>query len=47
MYMKDSDTKSNLIKYNYENKGWLEELSKHADPYIRAMAITIIKNALD
>ena len=43
----DSEAKLKLVKYYYENKEWLEELARHGDPYIRAMALTIIKNALD
>lgn len=43
----NDESKLKLVKYYYENKEWLEELARHADPYIRAMALVIIKNALD
>lgn len=42
-----SEAKIKLVKYYYENKEWLEELARHGDPYIQAMALTITKNALE
>lgn len=47
MDKKYSESEMKLVVYYQENKQWLEELSRHGDNYIRAMALTIIKNARD
>jgi len=47
MDKKYSESELKLVIYYQENRKWLDELARHGDTYIRAMALTIIKNARD